>query len=194
MNKNLHPVKAEILRKNESIRNYLGESGGPRPGDDEAWAEMYAEFERIKEDVPKYQSEPPTSVYDDSDSSIYNDVNNWYYKQLLGTSRGTIEKNREKKLIEVYPGWVQFARDKIRDKIVTAPPSFNEGRFEEDRCECGGCGETHEWFEVVEMKCSGCDTSYCNKPDCINLSMEDARRLMNGTAGQDSWKCGDCAE
>jgi len=57
--------------------------------------------------------------------------------------RGTIEKNREEKLIEVYPDWVQFAKDTFRDNIVTAR-SLNEGKFGEDRCECVGCGEMHE--------------------------------------------------
>ena len=155
---------------------------------------MYGEFKRIKEDVAEYQSEPPRSMYIENDSSIYNEINSWYYKQLLGTSRGTIQKSLEEKLIEVYPNWVQFARDVIRDNVVAAPQSLNEGNFEEERCECGGCGEMHEWLEVVPMKCSGCSKKYHNNPSCINMSPEDAMKLMNGPTGQDSWNCSECTE
>ena len=65
----MHPVKAEIMRKNQTWRIFLGDSGGPKLTDEEVWAEQYAKFKEIKSNCnrPRYRDAPPDSYYDDED-------------------------------------------------------------------------------------------------------------------------------
>ena len=187
---NLHPVKAEILRKNNSIRSYLGESGGPRPSDDELWEQMYVEFKRIQQ--TRHPTTPP-DAYGGEDYIGYDVLNDWLFKQLLATSRRTIQEEREKKLIAVYPNWYKIAKDRIRNNVVAAPRCRRQVRTE-DRCVCGECGEMHEWEDVVPMICSGCNKWYDNRPECIDMSPEDAIDLMKRPVGQNIWRCSECPE
>lgn len=184
--------KAEILRKNNSIRSYLGENGGPRISEDDQWDQMYVEFKRLQR--TRYHTAPPSN-YDGEDYVRNDELSEWLCQQLLATSRRTIQKEREKKLIAVYPNWFQIAKDRIRNNIIHAPRYRRQVR-DEDRLVCGGCGEMHNSEDVLSMSmiCPGCRKWYDNSPECIEMSPEDALELVMRPIGQNTWRCSECSE
>ena len=200
----IHSVKADVLRKNDSIREFIddgGNGGGPRPTGDEQWEKQYNEFKRIKREKQLHRNAPP-HMYTADECLAYDVLNEWYYQQLLGTSRCTIEKERENRLAEVYSDWVNIAKQRIRNNIFSAPRSLTQANFEANIC--GGCGEKHNWLDVVYMCCYKCSEWYDTRPSCIGKSREDAMRLKNGSVEMnvpgreviigDTWTCSFCEQ
>ena len=80
--------------------------------------------------VARYRNAPPHILYTADECLAYGVLNEWYYQQLLGTSRCTIEKKRENRLAEVYPDWVNIAKQRIRNNVFSAPRSLTQANFE----------------------------------------------------------------
>ena len=192
----MHPVKAEIMRKNQIWRIFLGDSGGPKLTDEEVWAEQHAKFKEIKSNCnrPRYRDAPPDSYYDDEDCpDDCESLNHWYYNQLLDTSRGVIRQKYLELMVKVYPQWEAIARRRIRDNVYTAPKSLRQARYEANKEQCGGCGECHEYSEVVFMICFCCKKDHYNNPACIGKTRDECIAMMTG-CGEQFWKCTECEE
>jgi ribosomal protein S14 len=191
----LHPIKAELMRKDQKLRAFLGNSGGPKPSDEDLWDKQHAKFVAIQSNCPQYRTEPPDSPsYDDNDCpDDCEGLNFWYYQQLHYTSQGVIRQKYLDKLVKVYPLWETIARRIIRDGVRTAPKSLRQAQYETNKEQCGACGEHHEYAEIVFMICRCCKKEHYIKPACIDKTRDECVAMMTGCEGP-FWKCSECEE